>query len=161
MLVNGFWDSGRQLLFSSDRGGVWNLFSCRLDTGELVQLTAQPPGQDLDPFGSLDLAHERYLTWCGADLVAIDLRRARQETVYRAPDGWDRGSVGCEAGGGGVWFALAQAAGLDRSWAYLTFRVVFASDRGGYADIYRVVLPDDLGALPLAAAHPVERFYWM
>lgn len=39
--------------------------------------------------------------------------------------------------------------------------VIYTSDRTGYSNVLRVTLPENLESLPLATAHPVERFYWM
>ncbi len=126
---NGCWDDGRQLLFTSDRAGAWNLFSCEVATGTLRQVTALPAGTDLEPHGSLDHTGRRYFAWSARRLLRIDLDSNRWEAVFDVPAGWEHGLVACGAGGGSIWFPLSQDIGHDRSIAYADYRRISATPR--------------------------------
>lgn len=88
----GWYAGGTRLVVSSDRHGETDLFGLELDSGELVQLTEgglpPPPAETSFLFASLNPVRDELYFWRGPTLVALDLERCEERTLYRAPEGF-------------------------------------------------------------------------
>lgn len=83
----GWYDRGQRLLFGSERENAVNLFSVRLATGEITQLTDFPPERDYPPalsflHTSVNPRRDEAYFWKGNDLLALDLRTQSLKSIY-------------------------------------------------------------------------------
>jgi oligogalacturonide lyase len=125
----GWFDGGRQLIFGSDRENRANLFSLRLDSGEIRQLT------DLAP---LPLPHEvEFLRAClnpvrdeayfiyGRQVVALDLQTLEQRVLTEMPVGYVPSMLNATADGRyvcvGIWEDLSDRIPTDLLRGYVGF----------------------------------------
>ena len=95
-----FWDGGKKLLISSDRGGRTNLYSIDLISGQITQHTDsdQPDATPLLLASVNPRKPEAYL-WRGNNLLAIDLARNTERQIYRAEAKWAVGMTSVTAEG--------------------------------------------------------------
>ncbi|WP_248930016.1 oligogalacturonate lyase family protein [Paenibacillus hamazuiensis] len=124
---NGWYDGGKKLLFVSDRGNRTNLFSIRLDTGEITQLTDLPCGSDflsacLNPAGT----KAYYKT--GKTVVELDMATLGERPLYEGPEGFNVGQLCVSADGRHVLTSLnedlSHRVRIDLSNGYIGHREV-------------------------------------
>ncbi|MBB6734934.1 oligogalacturonate lyase family protein [Cohnella zeiphila] len=94
---NGWHDGGKRVLFVSDRENSANLFSLRVDSGEMTQLTDYPGNDALDaclsPDGRIAFVKVR------RTLIRLDLATLEETELFRAPDGFHIGNLNCTSDG--------------------------------------------------------------
>lgn len=86
---NGWWDSGRRLLFRGDRANRANLFSVEIESGEISRLTDMPHGAN--PGFSNDVNPKRPEAYYTLDnvLYAIELDTLKTRPLARSPEGFN------------------------------------------------------------------------
>lgn len=78
--------NNQQLLYASNRSGLWQPFLLNLPKGDSVQLAA---ANELSPDSLALLKDDKeFLYLDGATLVRAQIRRNRARDLYRAEDGW-------------------------------------------------------------------------
>jgi oligogalacturonide lyase len=87
---SGWYDSGRKLLFGSDRNNKTNLYSVDLQSGEIMQLT------DLDQSGGyinfqqlcVNPTRDEAYFWYGRSMIALNLKTLEERVIYERPEGF-------------------------------------------------------------------------
>ncbi len=125
----GWYDGGRRMLFSSDRGNRTNLFSIELDSGEITQITDLAP---MDPPFEVDFLHatlnrkrgEAYF-WYGRDAMAVDLHSRETRPLWETPHGFRHSMMNCTADGrfvcAGIYEDLSDRIRIDYQRGYVGF----------------------------------------
>lgn len=103
---SGWYNSGRNLIFGSDRGNRANLFSINLKTGEITQLTdLQPiksPYQTELLFTCLNPKREEAYFWYDRKIIALDLNTLETRSLWNMPEGFVPTILSCTADGESV-----------------------------------------------------------
>ena len=95
-----FWDNGKKLLISSDRGGRTNLYSIDLASGQITQHTdSDQPAETPLLLASVNPRRPEAYLWRGNNLLAIDLVRNSERVIYRAEAKWAVGLTSVSAEG--------------------------------------------------------------
>jgi len=82
--------AGSFLIYSSDRGGSWQVFRLELGDGRQQQLTQ---AADLDPSSPGLLPDDRNFCYFDGPLLRrVSLKNLREREIYRIPEGWRRGA---------------------------------------------------------------------
>jgi oligogalacturonide lyase len=151
----GWYDGGRRLLISSDRGNRTNLFGMDLESGEITQITNLDP---LSPTNSVVFLQatvnptraEAYF-WYGYDAVAIDLHTYKTHTIWTRPETHFGSMMNCSADGLYVCAGITEDlsahfkidylrgyVGFDETWEYgPDSRIVKIPIDGGQTDTIR------------------------
>jgi len=96
----GWYDGGRRLVFSSERGNAQNLFSIDLETGEILQLTDLDPADgDLGTKVAVSAIRHEVIYYQGGKLMALDLHTLNERALYERPEGYVRGATNVTADG--------------------------------------------------------------
>jgi oligogalacturonide lyase len=131
----GWYDGGRRLLLSSDRGNRTNLFGLDLATGELTQLTDLAPvtgPQETDFLSTCvnPVRPEAYL-WHDRCLLALDLLGLRLRRIWEMPAGFRRSMLNCTADGrfvcAGIFEDLSSRIRIDYLRGYVGFAETWAA----------------------------------
>lgn len=99
---NCFYDSGRKIVFSSDRSGTPNLYSLELMSGDIEQLTDLPekpyPGSNALQLTFVHSEGAKAVFWDEKILYCLDLITHEQKEIYRMPEGFVKHivSIGAE-----------------------------------------------------------------
>lgn len=90
---NGWYDSNRRMLFTSDRDNATNLFSIEIESGEISQLTNFAPGTEQKPSFKNDVNRARNEVYysIGNTLYALNLESLESRKLYNAPEGYNEG----------------------------------------------------------------------
>ena len=108
---NGWYDDGRRLLFHSDRGRSFDLFSIDLASGLLTQVT------DVAGFaGDTTVDHDREIAyfWADGQVLGVDLATFRLTgPIYEVPAGYQPGSMDVNADGSQLYLAISEPVDLD------------------------------------------------
>jgi oligogalacturonide lyase len=128
----GWWDSGRRLVFGSDRGNRTNLFSVELESGKITQITDAdmpgPPDETSFLFASVNPHRDEAYFWRGRDLIAVGLRTGVERTLHRLREGYTPNMTNVSADGKYVLTcAYEQREGVALLRGYLGFREYFES----------------------------------
>jgi oligogalacturonide lyase len=94
---NGWYDGEGRLLIVSDRGNSTNLFSLHVESGLITQLTDYPDNDQLGACLSPD--ESAAYVKVGRRLVRLDLQTLDEQTLFRAPEGYNIGNVNATADG--------------------------------------------------------------
>ncbi len=131
----GWYDSGRRMLFGSDRVNRTNLFSIELATGRITQLTDLEPLSPPYEIQFLNvcvnpLRDEAYFRY-GSKMVAIDLQTLRQRVLYEIPAGFVHSMANVTADGmfvcEGIYEDLSDRIRMDLLRGYVGFAEVCAA----------------------------------
>ena len=126
----GWYDSGRKLLFSSDRDNRTNLFGMDVETGETEQLTDLEPvplPRELEFIRACrnPVRGEVYF-WHDVRLLALDLATKRTRVLYEVEPKWCISMTNCSADGRyvcfGTWEDLSDRISFDLLRGYVGFR---------------------------------------
>lgn len=126
---SGWYESGRKLLFSSDRNNRTNLFGVDLTTGEIEQLT------DLEPVplpreleflrASKNPVRDEVYFWHDLKLMALDLASHKIRVLFELEPGWCVSMTNCSADGQNVflgsWEDLSTEVHTDLLRGYVGF----------------------------------------
>lgn len=127
---NGWWDDGKRLLFTSDRGNATNLHSIEIESGEISRLTDFGPSDkgmgfpnDVNPTRP-EVYYQKSKT-----LYALNLETLETRPLYTAPEGFHMGGGLVSADGKYVFSGLSEDLS-DRIYtnmgaAYIGFRETF------------------------------------
>ena len=130
---SGWYDNGRKLLFSSDRGNRTNLYGIDLTTGDIEQLTDLEPvplPRELEFFrASKNPVREEVYFWHDLSLMALDLTTKQARCIHRLEPGWCVSMSNCSADGAhvyfGVWQDLSDKIRTDLLRGYVGFKETF------------------------------------
>ena len=131
---NGWYDRGRRLLFGSDRFNRTNLYSVEPATGAISQLTDAdmpgPPDETSFIYACLNPVRDEAYFWRGRDLIALDLHRPQERTLYEAPQDFSVTILNCTADGQYICTSLSQKPGdqparMRMLRGYVGFRETF------------------------------------
>ena len=88
---NGWWDSGRRLLFRGDRDNASNLFSIEIESGQISRLTDFPAGAKSAPGFANDVNPVRPEVYYTLEnkLYALELETLKTRLLYTCPDGYN------------------------------------------------------------------------
>ncbi len=125
----GWYESGRKLLFSSDRNNRTNLFGVDLESGEIEQLT------DLEPVplpreltflsACKNPVDDEVYFWHDLKLMALDLMTRAVRTLFELDPGWCVSMTNCSADGRhvlfGSWVDLSDRIPTDLLRGYVGF----------------------------------------
>lgn len=85
----GWFDNGRQLLFTSDHSGRSELAALDLASGDQRPITRCSGDEAVDPYQTtVDPIHSRAFTWIAGRLEGIDLLTGRRNVLFELPSGW-------------------------------------------------------------------------
>ncbi|MFM9276678.1 oligogalacturonate lyase family protein [Paenibacillus jiagnxiensis] len=141
---NSWYDGGKRVLFVSDRENTTNLFSIRMDSGQITQLTDYTDNDQLDaclsPDGSLAFVRVR-----GA-VVRLDLSTLEERALYECPPGFQIGNISCTTDGRSVITCiqedLSHRLDLDLGNGYVGHRELMEA-----APVSRIIaIPMDYGS---------------
>ena len=100
---NCFYNSGRSLVFSSERNNAANLYSLNLDDGEIRQLTDLPekpyPGLNSLQLSFVDYGGSCAVFWNDGSLYALDLSGGGLNKIFDIPRGFNKHIVSISADG--------------------------------------------------------------
>lgn len=124
-----WFDQGRKMLFSSDRGNRTNFFSVELATGAITQLTDLDPADGGEPDGqsiTKNPAREEAYFCRGRSMLALDLKTLNIREVFHVPDGY-LGESCCATADGkaiitGIYQDLSDRFMTDLGNGYIGFR---------------------------------------
>ena len=113
----GWFDGGRQLLITSDRGQSHTLASIDLHTGDQRPMT--DPAHSVSAHQTcVDPIHNRAFTWVEHDLIMVDLVTTRSRVIHSIPPGWDGVICNVTADGRRVCFGQVESRG-NRGFAQM------------------------------------------
>ena len=126
----GWYDSGRRLLFGSDRENRTNLFSIDLKTGEITQLTdlepVKPPHEVQFLTTSINPKRDVAYFWYNRRITALDLKTLETYTLWEMPKGFLPSMLNCTADGkyvcAGIFEDLSNRIRIDYLRGYIGFR---------------------------------------
>jgi oligogalacturonide lyase len=129
----GWYDSGRKLLFSSDRNNRTNLHGIDLASGEIEQLTDLEPvplPREVEFFRACkNPVREEAYCWHDRDLLAIDLRTRKTRRLLQTEPRWCHSMTNCAADGRhvyfGVWEDQSSKFRVDLLRGYVGFKETF------------------------------------
>lgn len=123
-----WYDSGRKIVFYSDRENRTNLFGVDLTTGEILQLTDYDEGVKLDGLSKNPVREEIYF-YCDGVLTALDLSTLRTRELFKIPAGYRGGSANATADGQylvtGYTQDLSDRFLVDLGHGYVGFREIW------------------------------------
>lgn len=130
----GWHDRGQRLLFGSERHNAVNLYSVRLATGEITQVTDFPPEPDYPPAlsflnTSVNPRRDEAYFWKGQELLALDLRSFALKSIYRLDPRFRATNTSVSADGkvvcSGAYEDLSAKFKADLLYGYVGFREYF------------------------------------
>jgi len=83
---NGWYDDGRKFIFESDRGGVRNLFSCDVQSGQIAQLTdfSDPRQKPAEQVKHICAQRNETYYWQNNCLYGLDLKTLGTRPIFIA-----------------------------------------------------------------------------
>lgn len=104
-----WWDSGRKILFGSDRGGKSNLYSVDLQTAGITQHT----DSDLTPdtsflFATINPTRPEAYFWRGNQVFAVDLVKNQERLLHKSDANFMAGPLSVTADGKFIVTAISQ-----------------------------------------------------
>ncbi len=129
----GWYDSGRKVLFGSDRNNRTNLFSLDLETKKIQQLTdlepIPPPLETEFMSTCVNPIRDEVYFWYGNKIIALDLHSLEQRALWEMPEGFMRIGPNCTADGkyvcAGIMEDLSDRIKIDLLRGYVGFKETF------------------------------------
>lgn len=106
---NGWYDEDRKLLVGSDRGGVTNLYSLELATGEMRQLTdfSKEDAVSIQATYIHPDQNTAYYT-CNHHIISLNLDSLVENKIVTLPEGYLFSNLSCTADGKKLCFGLVE-----------------------------------------------------
>lgn len=124
-----WWDSGRRMIFCSDRDNRANLFSIEWASGTITQITDADDGSYQT--ASVNPVRNEAYFWRDRALYAVDLERGTERALFAAPEGFVGAGTNSTADGAFICCWIREAVDLgftvNTGCGYVGFEEIYAA----------------------------------